>query len=377
MNSTPAGTRIAQDTRGVKRDSVGHGASARAGKPHPGGRRVWNRPPRAGVGRAMTDHLGPSGHGARALPAVAALPAVRVFQTLVALFVSVVLVGCGPAGAPSPAASPGATGGPSVGPSAPVGEIDHPTGATAVVLRIDEGGGFVAPSFLVTEAPAFSLYGDGTVIFRDPTTSLPAASDEVIRSIPFQAVRLTEDEVQALLAFALGPGGLGIARTQYQLPVADAPTTTFSVAAGGVVKSVSVNGLGLGAEGGADAAVLQALANLRARLMSFGTSVRGETPWRPDRYRGILMEVVGGGDQPGRRIAWPWTGIRPSDFVQPAGQNASSWPTRALSPADVAALGLDGLEGGAQGILLERPAGVPSGMPYELALRPLLPDEPN
>ena len=317
----------------------------------------------------MTDLLGPSAHAARGLSAVAVLP------TLAVLLLGLVLVGCGPAGAPTRAASPGASGGPSVGPSAPVGEIDHPTGARTVILRLDEGGGFVAPSFLVTEAPAFSLYGDGTVIFRDPTTPLAAASDEIIRSIPFQAVRLTEDEVQALLAFALGPGGLGIARTQYQLPVADAPTTTFSVAAGGVVKSVSVNGLGLGPEGGADAAVLQALANLRARLMSFGTSVRGETPWKPDRYRGILMEAVGGGDQPGSRIAWPWAGIRPSDFAQPADPNGSNWPTQVLSSADVAALGLDGLEGGAQGILLERPAGVPSGMPYELALRPLLPDE--
>lgn len=317
----------------------------------------------------MIDQLGPSTHAARALRAVVVLPALAV------LSVTVALAGCGAAVAPTPGSSPGASGGPSVGPSAPVGEIDHPTGPTTVILRIDEGGGFVAPSFLVTEAPAFSMYGDGTVIFRDPTATLPPASDEVIRSIPFQAVRLSEDEVQALLAFALGPGGLGIARTQYQLPVADAPTTTFTVVAGGVSKSVSVNGLGVGADAGADAAVLEALAALRERLMRFGTSVRGETPWVPERYRGILMEAIGGGDQPGRRIAWPWPNIRPNDFVKPADPNAIGWPTRVLSPTDVAALGLDGLEGGAQGILLERPAGVPAGMPYELALRPLLPDE--
>lgn len=317
----------------------------------------------------MTDQLGPSAHAEPGLPAAPVLPLLAV------LLVSLALAGCGSVGAPTPASSPSTSAGPSVGPSLPVGEIDHPTGATTVILRIDEGGGFVPPSFLVTEAPAFSMYGDGTVIFRDPTTTLPPASDEVIRSIPFQAVRLSEDEVQALLAFALGPGGLGIARTQYQLPVADAPTTTFSVAAGGVVKSVSVNGLGLGAEVGADAAVLQALANLRARLMTFGTSVRGETPWQPERYRGILMEAIGGGDQPGHRIPWPWSGIRPSDFLKPLDPNAMPWPALVLSPTDVAALGLDGLEGGAQGILLERPAGVPSGMPYELALRPLLPDE--
>jgi hypothetical protein len=283
---------------------------------------------------------------------------------LVATVVAALVFGSCTAGPPGPSR-----------PLATAGHIDHPTETTTVILRVDEGGGFVAPSFFVTQAPAFSLYGDGTAIFRDPSTEPPPGSGEVIRSVPFRTVRLSEDEAQGLLAFALGPGGLLAARAQYQLPVADAPTTTFTIAAGGITKTVSVNGLGIGGDGGPDAPILAALASLRARLMGFGSSVTGTTEWQPDRYRGILMEVIGGGDQPGRPIAWPWTTIAPSDFMLPADPNGPRWPIRVLTPTDVAALGITHLEGGARGILLKRPAGVPAGMPYEFALRPLLPDE--
>ena len=48
------------------------------------------------------------------------------------------------------------------------GAIEHPTGPTDVVLRYEEGGGFVMPAFLATQAPHFTLYGDGTIVFRNP-----------------------------------------------------------------------------------------------------------------------------------------------------------------------------------------------------------------
>jgi hypothetical protein len=262
------------------------------------------------------------------------------------------------------------------GVAGPTGRIDHPTGATTVILRLDEGGGLVPAGFFVTEAPAFSLYGDGTAIFRDPAAPPPPAIGSVVRGAPFQVVRLSEDEVQALLAFALGPGSLGIAREQYQLPVADAPTTTFTIVAGGRTRTVSVNGLSVGAPAGSDAAVLEALRSVRERLMGFGATVTGETAWLPDRYRGILMEPYGDGDQPGSPIAWPWASILPTDFTTPSDPNAPrQWPTRVMTTAEVAALGVGGLEGGAQGFLLRRPQGSPGGMPYEFAVRPLLPDE--
>ncbi len=247
----------------------------------------------------------------------------------------------------------------------PVG-IEHPTGATDVILRFDEGGGFVAPGFLATEAPAFSLYGDGTAIFRDPSTAPPAQIGSVGPGVPFQTIRLAEAQVQDLVGFAIGPGGLGIARPHYELPIADAPTATFTLSAGGTRKTVSVNGLGIGAQGGADADTLSKLGVLKARLIAFGGEVVGEHPWSPDRYRGILTE--GGANPP---IAWPWRGIAPTDFVQHNGSNDPLFPVRTMTPAAVELLGVSGLEGGAQGFTLRGPDGVT----YEFRLRPLLPDE--
>ena len=248
----------------------------------------------------------------------------------------------------------------------PVG-IEHPTGATDLVLRFDEGGGFVAPGFLATEAPAFSLYGDGTAIFRNPSTAPPGQVGSVIVSVPYQTLRLTEAQVQELLEFAIGPGGLGIARSHYELPIADAPTATFTLVTQGTSKSVSVNGLGIGGQAGADADILAQLGVLKQRLTTFGGEVTGEQPWSPDRFRGILTE--GGSNPP---IAWPWPAIAPSQFVKHEGPNDPFYPIRTLTPADVAALGVSGIEGGAQGFTL---AG-PDGKTYEFRLRPLLPDEP-
>jgi hypothetical protein len=270
----------------------------------------------------------------------------------------------------SPGPTAPASGGPTPAPSSGVGDIDHATGRTDLVLRVEEGGGFVPPGFLVTEAPAFSLYGDGSVIFRDPTSNPPPPVGQVSRSVPFSIARLSEDQVQTLLAFALGAGGLGIARADYQLPVADAPTTTFTVHAGGLRKTVSVNGLGLGADAGADAAILTALAGLRARLVGIGAQVSGETVWAPDRYRGILMDGVGNGAPV---QSWPWTTCTPDDFVLGKDVNAPPFPIRTMTPAEVAQLGVDQLEGGAQGFVLQSP--FPAGVIYSFALRPLLPDE--
>jgi hypothetical protein len=268
---------------------------------------------------------------------------------------------------PSPTQTPSATATP--------GAIDHPTGATTLILRLDEGGGFVAPGFFVTEAPAFSLYGNGRVIFRMPYADPLPSIGTIYRLAPYRTIKLSEADVQTLLALALGPGRLRDAQASYQLPVADAPTTTFTIVAGGLAKTVSVNGLGVGADGGVDAAVLEALANLRAELMDYGDGVAGAVTWQPDRYRGVLMEAYGGGDQPGVAVPWPWPDVAPADFVVPTGPDLPQWPIRVMSVTDVAALDVDGLEGGARGFLLERPAGDPPGMAYAFALRPLLPDE--
>ncbi len=277
----------------------------------------------------------------------------RLPATALAAFVLVAVAACGRGGS-APSSTP------------PPAGIEHPTGATDLILRFDEGGGFVAPGFLATEAPAFSLYGDGSAIFRDPSTALPTPVGSVSPDVAFQTLRLTEPQVQELLTFAIGPGGLGIARSHDELPIADAPTATFTIVSGGTTKTVSVNGLGISAQAGADADILARLGTLKERLTKFGGEVTGELPWSPDRYRGILTE--GGSNSP---MAWPWPAIAPSEFIKHDGPNDPFFPIRTMTPADVVALGISGLEGGAQGFTLKGP----DRKTYDFRLRPLLPDE--
>lgn len=277
--------------------------------------------------------------------------------TFALLVGALLLAGCagGVGGSPQPSAS---------------GGIAHPSGAGDLVLRVFVGGGFVPPGYLATEAPAFSLYGDGTVIFRDATAPVPTSLDGIARGVPFAAVRLSETAVQALLASALDVGGLRTAREQYTLPVADAPTTTFTIVADGISKHVSVNGLGIVTDSstGTDRAQLLALATLRDRLMSFGSTVTGATPWLAERYRGTLLEATTGTGRP-----WPWTTFTPDTFTNVSDTSSLPWPTRILSRTEVAALGIPDLDGGAMGILLRSPSA--GSTLLSLNLRPLLPDE--
>jgi hypothetical protein len=230
----------------------------------------------------------------------------------------------------------------------------------------------MAPNSLVTEGPIFSLYGDGTIVFRDIAATPPEASDGLGRGVPYRTARLSEPQIQALLDFAINDGILGIARAQYlNNRIADAPTTVFTIHAGALNKTVSVMGLGIDAgDPGPDSPALNAMAKVAERLGSFNAGTGFETQaYMPDRYRALLLDApMGAGPVP---VAWPWPEIKPADFAAPADPEAISFPRRTISAADIAKLNLKQIEGGLLGI----PVKAPDGKVYTLALRPLLPDE--
>lgn len=292
-------------------------------------------------------------------------PRRRAGASAMMLVAAVALSACGGSGGsptPPPVGSPGPTSAPTTGPD----DIEHATGAVDVVFQFEQGGGFVPMGFFATQAPQFTLYGDGTVIFRD-FTAAPPANDKVGALQPYLIAHLTEPEVQAFLRFALADSGLGVARTSYNPGnVADAPSSMFRVRAGGLDKVVSVEALGFENPQSPDSAILKALAALGERISSFATSVTGETAWTPDRWRGVLTA-----DGFGPALAWPWKAITPADFVQPADPTAPQFPIHTLSAADVDALGLTGIEGGFTNL----PMTGPDGKLYTLALRPILPEE--
>jgi len=229
------------------------------------------------------------------------------------------------------------------------------------------------PAFLATQAPIFTLYGDGTIVFRNPAAASPPAVGNVQPFGPFRTAKLTEEQIQGLLEMALGEGGLGVARPNYtNNSVADASTAVFTVNAGGLKKTVSIYALGIEAPGVQDAPARAAFQRLAERLGNFDDNGAFATQvYAPERYRGILMEGFAG--DPGAK-AWPWNDTQPSDFAMPADPNAFQMATRVLTVAQVEALGIRPYEGGFQGLTVSGPG---DGKLYSLSLRPLLPDDTN
>jgi hypothetical protein len=303
-------------------------------------------------------------------------PAASVaLATLVSLALSVALVGCGSSSTASPSGSAAGGSPPPASPSAnpTVAGIDHPTGATDIVLRIEQGGGFVALDFLASQAPSFTLFGDGKVIFQQHVDVFPEPGpDGVTHNRSWRIAQLDEGQVQELLAFALGPGGLGTAKESYLAGgIADAPDTTFTINAGGVVKKVVVSALGID-PAQSDQAARAAFQALAARLQDLdkGGTIASDV-FNPEEYRGVLNQRDP--DPSINAVAWPWPTIKPTDFVAGSdnGGGGLFMARRTMTAAEVGALELGDTTGGVQGLVLKGP----DGKLYSLILRPMLPDE--
>ena len=306
------------------------------------------------------------------------LPAVRRRSpiTLAALVAAVVLAACNGAASPSPVGSAAPSGSPSTAPSAnpspsTVGAIEHKTGATDVILRMEQGGGLMPIDAIATQAPAFTLYGNGVIVFQRKVETFPEAdASGVTHGIPWRTAKLDEDQIQELLEFATVQGALGTARDVYMANIADVPSTIFTLNAGGVSKVVTINGLSELPEPGPDALARAAFLKRANRLNDFdrGGTIDSDV-YQPAAYRGVLMEREANGVEP---KAWPWPSIKLSDFVDPnAVDGGIRLPHRTMTPDEVDALGIKDVVGGLQGVVLK----APDAKIYGLVLRPLLADE--
>jgi len=286
-----------------------------------------------------------------------------------------IVAACGSAGlGGSPAASATASSPPTGAPSSTpgtFGAIEHATGATDVILRYDETGGFAPMEWAASSAPIFTLYGDGTIVFRNERQDPMPPVGSVRPFLPFRTAEMNEEQIQALLEFALGPGGLGTARPNYPNDrIADASNAVFTLRAGGLSKTVSVYALGIDSAQVPDAQSRKAFVGLRDHLVDIDQGGTITTAvYAPGRYRGILQE-----GQPGApdQRAWPWKDIKTSAFVPDGDPNGFQVPTRALTVAEVGSLGIGPYQGGFIGLPLVGPG---DGKFYTLSLRPLLPDE--
>lgn len=276
-----------------------------------------------------------------------------------------VFAACGSAGSASPPASS-----PPSPPPTTAG-VDHPTGATDVILQLEEGGGFVPIDFLAGQAPQFTLYGDGRVVFQPAVTTFPEPGpDGVIRNVAWRTAQLDAGQVDELLAFALGQGGLGAARDNYGNDmVADASTSTFTINAGGLKKTVAVYALGLEDQQNAtDLIPRRAFKTLADRLRDFdrGGTIATDV-YLPDNFRAVLVEREG--DPQAKPMAWPWPNLKLSDFKSDVnGVGATQFPHRTITAVEVQDLKLGDIPGGVQGVTLTGP----DGKLYTLIVRPLL-----
>ena len=251
----------------------------------------------------------------------------------------------------------------------PIVVLSHATGPTDVVLRYGDRavvGAGELDGARFEPGPFFTLYGDGTVIFWWAGAQPLPADGPIHRGKPFAITHLDEDEIQALLRFALGEGGLGDACELYETRDTDvADYFAFTVRAGGLDKHVEGPGPNRFPE-------------LATYLLSIDRVARFPTRvFVPDRYWGNLFEVedywIESGILPEPRdagiVPWPWPDIAPAEFVGPAAPE----PGRRVMSVDAAAvLGLSD-NGGVVGMVYLR---APDGTTiYWFSLWPMLPDQ--
>ena len=241
------------------------------------------------------------------------------------------------------------------------------------MLRVETGGGFVPPGLLLTELPTLSLYGDGRVITQGPQIMIypgPALPNLIERSV-------SQGGVDAIVKAARKAGLRGEDR---QLPldtVADAPTTTFTLVAGGRRHVTSVYALGMEESArlpARDREARKALADFHARLT-------GLESWLPDGSVGPehRFEI-----QKLRIFVRPGTPVAEDPSLQ---QPPAEWPLpQPLSelggPADQPELRCGVVAGDNLELLLPRvmqanqlTPWISEGITYTLLFRPLLPDE--
>jgi hypothetical protein len=263
---------------------------------------------------------------------------------------TLLMLGCSSPVAPMPSATAAPT------PSLPAG---HPTGERDLVLGLTVYGW---PWPVTVGRPAeFSLYGDGRAIFLANRHALPGALPVL------KQARLSGDQIEELLGFALHEGGLAAARDRYEVPsLVDHDWTVFEIDAFSARKEVWVYALGeADAPDAADRVMFERLAE---RLGGVANDVAaGDYEdlgiYRPEGYSASLSELRPNSDLHAT-AEWPWSDLDLTDF--------DAAPDGTLILAITAAQGQTIIDLGiTENLVVEDEA----GHRYVVRIRPQLPDE--
>lgn len=274
------------------------------------------------------------------------------------LLTSLVLAAALPAAAPGLAAA------------ATPAAIGHPKGATAVVIRVSSGGGFVPVQVNLRALPSFTLYGDGTVIVPGVVPQIfpgPAIA-------PLLRSRLSERQVQALLQRAQAAGLLARGTIGYgdmgSVGVSDMPTTTLIVNARGRHVTRAAYALGVTGHGGRmTAAQIRARAALARFIAQLPRGQHG-APYAPHAIAAYVGPFTGTPPTGSARVRWPLA----SDLAHAGKPVSSGLAYRCITVGGKDARTLLAVlrKANEQSRWVARPGATDV---YQLIARPLLPDQ--
>ena len=152
-----------------------------------------------------------------------------------------------------------------------------PAGGDDVVLRLSYEGGFVPVDYHVLAAPAFTLYGDGTVITPGAQIEIypgPALPAIVQRRVDPQAI---DAIVERAREAGLGRRDLDLADTG-NVAIADASTAVFTLTIDGRTTTARVYALGLEGDPVAQPGLSEEEAELRRDLSALAQDL-GDLSW--------------------------------------------------------------------------------------------------
>ena len=195
----------------------------------------------------------------------------------------------------------------------PTPVIAHPSAGDDLLVRWGSEGGFTPPEYQLTSLPAFSLYGDGTIVRSGPQIEIYPGP-----ALPaLEVVRVDEAGIQAILeaAFDAGLDSLGDLTDMGSVGVADAPETVFTLRAGGVDRTVRV--YALGEAGGRLPGMSEEEFDARTALLGFVDDLSSLESWLPEGsigapavyettgVRAFISSYTPQADLPQEAIEWP------------------------------------------------------------------------
>ncbi len=228
-----------------------------------------------------------------------------------------------------------------------------------LVLQVARTGGFTTPEELASRLPVVSVYGDGRVVTQGAQIEIwpaPALPSVQVTQVDEATVRGLVD--RAVAAGVTESGDLG------QPPLADAPTTRFTLVTGEGATVRDVYALTETPDDAVTAEQAEARKRLRG-LVEELTSVDGETAeYVPQTVAAVVQPHTGGDPElPQPDVAWPGPELPGS----PLGAGLGCVSATGQQAADVLAA--------AAGANVLTPWVTPDGSRWSIAFRPVLPHE--